>query len=77
METLEQTLWVIRNWSIDRVHTIIDESSTDIIRSDKFVEAVDDAYCFQQEFAEWLNPDIDDHDVMSLEYLGDEDGRNI
>ncbi len=77
METLEQTLWVIRNWSIDRVHTIIDESSTDVIRSDKLVDAVDDAYSIQQEFAEWLNPDIDDHDVMSLEYLGDEDGRNI
>ena len=77
METLEQTLWVIRNWSIDRVHTIIDESSTDVVRSDKLVDAVDDAYSIQQEFAEWLNPDIDDHDVMSLEYLGDEDGRNI
>jgi hypothetical protein len=77
METLEQTLWVIRNWSIDRVHTIIDESSTDVVRSDKLVDAVDDAYSIQQEFAEWLNPDIDDHDVVSLEYLGDEDGRNI
>ena len=77
METLEQTLWVIRNWSIDRVHAIIDESSTDVVRSDKLVDAVDDAYSIQQEFAEWLNPDIDDHDVVSLEYLGDEDGRNI
>ena len=77
METLEQTLWVIRNWSIDRVHTIIEEASSDVVRGDQLVDAIDDAYSIQQEFAEWLNPDIDDHDVMSLEYLGDEDGRNI
>ena len=77
METLEQTLWVIRNWSIDRVHTIIDESSTDVVRSDKLVDAIDDAYSIQQEFSEWLNLDIDDHDVVSLEYLGDENERNI
>jgi hypothetical protein len=77
METLEQTLWVIRNWSIDRVHTIIDESSTDVVRGDKLVDAIDDAYSIQQEFSEWLNPDIDDHDVVSLEYLGDENERNI
>ena len=74
METLEQTLWVIRNWSIDRVHTIVDEASSDVVRSDQLVDAVDDAYSIQQEFAEWLNPDIDDHDVVSLEYIGDENG---
>ena len=71
METLEQTLWVIRNWSIDRVHTIIDESSSDVVRGDQLVDAIDDAYSIQQEFSEWLNPDIDDHDVVSLEYIGD------
>ena len=77
MVTLESTLKKIHDWSIDRVHTIVDEASSDVVRSDQLVDAVDDAYSIQQEFAEWLNPDIDDHDVMSLEYLGDEDGRNI
>ena len=74
METLEQTLWVIRNWSIDRVHTIIEEASSDVVRGDQLVDAIDDAYSIQQEFSEWLNPDIDDHDVVSLEYIGDENG---
>ena len=77
METLEQTLWVIRNWSIDRVHTIVDEASSDVVRSDQLVDAIDDAYAIQQEFAEWLNPNIDDHNVISLEYIGDEDEGNI
>ena len=77
METLEQTLCVIRNWSIDRVHTIVDEASSDVVRSDQLVDAIDDAYAIQQEFAEWLNPNIDDHNVISLEYIGDEDEGNI
>jgi hypothetical protein len=40
-------------------------------------ESLEDAYAIHQEFAEWLDPNKKDHDVISLEYIGDEDGRNI
>ena len=58
MVTLEQTLRQTNDWAIDRIHTM---SEIDI----------DDAYAIQQEFSEWLNPDIEDHDIYSLEYIGD------
>jgi len=32
---------------------------------------VEDAHAIKSEFSEWLNPDIDDHDIYSLEYIGD------
>ena len=31
------------------------------------------AYAIQTEFAEWLDPTIKDHEIYSLEYLGDDD----
>jgi len=72
METLEQTLWVIHNWSIARVNTLLEDPS-----EDQLLDVLEDAYSIQQEFAEWLNPDTEDHDVVSLEYIGDGDGGNI
>jgi hypothetical protein len=32
---------------------------------------LEDARSIQLEFSEWLNPDIEDHDIYSLEYIGD------
>lgn len=58
MVTLEQTLRQTHDWAIDRIHTM---SEIDM----------DNAYAIQQEFSEWLNPDIEDHDIYSLEYIGD------
>lgn len=58
MVTLEQTLRQTHDWAIDRIHTM---SEIDM----------DDAYAIQQEFSEWLNPDIEDHDIYSLEYIGE------
>ena len=70
METLESTLSQIRDWSIDRIHELSEEFSESL-------EELDDAFSIQQEFAEWLNPDILDHDILSLEYIGDDNGRDI
>lgn len=58
MVTLEQTLRQTHDWAIDRIHTM---SEIDM----------DNAYAIQQEFSEWLNPDIEDHDIYSLEYIGE------
>lgn len=58
MVTLEQTLRTTHNWAIDRIHSICDRD-------------IDNAHAIQSEFSEWLNPDIDNHDIFSLEYIGD------
>lgn len=56
--TLEQTLRTTHDWAIDRIHSICDRD-------------IDNAHAIQSEFSEWLNPDIDNHDIFSLEYIGD------
>ena len=58
MVTLEQTLRTTHNWAIDRIHSICDRD-------------IDNAHAIQSEFSEWLNPHIDNHDIFSLEYIGD------
>jgi hypothetical protein len=58
MATLVQTLKLTHDWAVDRIHTLCDED-------------LENAHAIQSEFSEWLNPDIDDHDVFSLEYIGD------
>jgi len=58
MVTLEQTLRTSHDWAIDRIHYL----------SEKDIE---DARAIQSEFSEWLNPDIPEHDIFSLEYIGE------
>jgi hypothetical protein len=58
MVTLEQTLRQSHDWAIDRIEYLH--------KSD--IEA---AQAIQSEFREWLNPNIENHDIFSLEYIGD------
>ena len=58
MITLEQTLRTSHDWAVDRIHYLSERD-------------IDNAYAIQQEFNEWLNPDIPEHDIFSLEYIGD------
>lgn len=58
MTTLEKTLRNSHDWAIDRIHEL----------SEYDIEA---AHSIQSEFSEWLNPDISEHDIFSLEYIGD------
>ncbi len=67
METLEKTLQVTHDWAVDRLHILCDMKTDDVLRS------VEDAHAIQSEFAEWLDPNLEDHDIYSLEYLGDND----
>ena len=65
MVTLKENLIQIHNYFIDRIHTLCEDN-------------IDDAYSLHCEFKEWMNPNLKDIDVMSLEYIGDEeDGRII
>ena len=60
MTILEDTLRISHDWAVDRIH----------ILSEKNIE---DAHSIQSEFREWLNPDIPEHDIFSLEFIGEED----
>ena len=83
MVTLEDTLRLTHDWSIDRIHKLSEsyinlksDENGRIKESDfsnRSLELLDDAFSIQQEFAEWFNPDISNHDVVSLEYIGDKE----
>jgi hypothetical protein len=59
MQTLENTLRQSHDWAIDRMDTLYEQ------------ENYADVCAIKCEFSEWLNPDIEEHDVFSLEYIGD------
>lgn len=59
MVTLEQTLRLSHDWAVDRIHSLCEQKD------------YRDAQAIQSEFSEWLNPDIPDHDIFSLSYIGD------
>jgi len=65
MEILEKTLQVTHDWAVDRMHILCDMKKDDVLKS------VEDAHAIQSEFAEWLDPNLEDHEIYSLEYLGD------
>ena len=67
MEILEKTLQVTHEWAVDRMHILCDMKSDDVLKS------IEDAHAIQSEFAEWLDPNLEDHEIYSLEYLGDDD----
>ena len=59
MVTLEQTLQKTHDWAIDRIHTLCEEN-------------IENAHAIQSEFCEWLDPEIPQHDIFSLEFIGEE-----
>ena len=60
MVTLEDTLKATHDWAIDRIHILCESN-------------LENAYSIQCEFAEWLDPNTEEHDVFSLEFIGDAD----
>ncbi len=65
MVTLEDTLKQTHDWAVDRMHTLCDT------RTDDVLEFIENAHAIRSEFAEWLDPDVEDHEIFSLEYIGD------
>ncbi len=59
METLEKTLKQSHDWAIDRMHFLCEDKN------------IEDAHAIQSEFREWLDPNIPEHDVFSLQYIGE------
>jgi hypothetical protein len=66
MATLDQTISHTHDWVLDRVHELTEESSVE-----GNFDVLDDGYAIVQEFNEWLDPDSDEYDVISLEYIGE------
>ena len=60
MEILEEILRTSHDWAIDRMHFLYE------------MKDYDSAVAIQSEFSEWLNPNIPDHDIFSLEFIGEE-----
>ena len=66
METLDTTLKNAHDWSRERIHILCEMGEVESIPSLK-----DDAFAIFKEFEEWYDEDVDDHDIISLEYIGD------
>ena len=64
MVTLKENLIQVHNYVIDRIHTLREDD-------------IDDAYSLHCEFREWMNPNVKGIDVMSLEYIGDQEDGGI
>jgi len=64
MVTLEDTLKTTHDWAVDRLHTLCQDPANDPL------ECIENAHALHCEFYEWLDPDVEDHEIYSLEYLG-------
>ena len=56
MVTLKQTLLRTREWSIERMES---------------VKPIGDKDAIYKEFEEWIEMDDPDHDIYSLEFIGE------
>ena len=66
MVTLQEILKEAHDWANSRIsHLAI--SAVDL----KDPELVEDAEAIRREFEEWLDPEVDDHDIFSIEYIGE------
>ena len=66
METLQKTLRHTHDWALDRIEVL---SSRSI--HDRDFDLFEDSNAIAQEFYEWVNPEIEDQEVISLEYIGE------
>ena len=55
MVTLKQTLNRTREWSINRLESVV---------------SIGDKHAIYKEFEEWIEMDDPDHDIYSLEFIG-------
>ncbi len=60
MASSEKILQINHNWVTERIHTLCQDDRT-----------IDDAYALTQEFDEWLDPEDNEHDILSLDFIGD------
>ena len=56
MVTLKQTLNRTREWSINRLKSVV---------------PIGDKHAIYKEFEEWIEMDVPNHDIYSLEFIGE------
>ena len=66
MDILEKSLKISHDWSKERIHVLCERGEVESIPSLK-----DDAFAIFKEFEEWYDENVDDHDIYSLEYIGE------
>ena len=62
MVSLETILQKNHDWAHHRM---------DVLCTLGTLEDIEEADSIRQEFREWFNPNTDDHDILSLEYIGE------
>ena len=62
MDNFNQVLKQSHDWAMSRIHALA-------ITGD--VQYVNDAIAIHDEFREWFDDDMDEHDVVSLTYIGE------
>ena len=70
MDSFTKTLRTTYDWSIDRMNDLCTDGNEDQLK---------DAVSIRQEFAEWLireNKEVN-HDIVSLEYMGEDSEYDI
>ena len=65
METLNDTLAKVHDWSLERIHVLCEKAEVESIPS-----LQEDAFALFSEFEEWYDKD-EEHDIFSLEYIGE------
>ena len=65
METLQKTLKHTHDWALDRTEVLSSKSLND---HDHYL--FEDCNSIAQEYYEWINPEIENQEVISLEYIG-------
>jgi len=62
MDTLEETLRLSHDWALNRIHKLSEGSN---------IDKVNDAMSIHREFKEWFDPKSEEHDIFSLEFIGE------
>jgi hypothetical protein len=57
MATLFENVCVAHDWAKDQIHALCDKNE------------YKNAHAIQKEFEEWLDPTIEDHEVIHLQFL--------
>ena len=62
MVTLEQTLRQTHDWAIEPITLLCDKGNHD---------QMEDAFALEKEFDDWIRTGVDNHEIYSLEYIGE------
>tara|TARA_B100001287_G_C22561316_1_gene471586 strand:- start:193 stop:396 length:204 start_codon:yes stop_codon:yes gene_type:complete len=62
MDPLEDALKISHNWALTRIHALSENYD---------MKCVSNACAIHDEFREWFDDALEEHDVISLTYIGE------